>query len=186
MALSFREQGRDVVTASDVIFLLKNEGTARKVIHNLLRKGWLTRLKGGRYLFLPPEYTPENLGESNPLVLASAVVEPCYVGWWSAASFHGFTTQKPMTLTVATLRQLPARIVESNEIHFVKVVPRKFFGFRTYDAYGRGARFRPQPKRSLIAWTDRSLPEGLRKSHASPTELPPWFPRKNWLTPPCR
>ena len=154
VALSFREQGRDVVTASDVISLLKNEGTARKVIHNLLRKGWLTRLKAGRYLFLPPEYGPENLGENNPLALASAVVEPSYVGWWSAASFHGFTTQKPMTLTVATLRQVPARIVEGNEIHFVKVVPRKFFGFKTYDAYGRGAKI-STPAKTLVDCADR-------------------------------
>ena len=60
--LSFREQGRSTVRAADVIELLGNESTARKVIRNLLRKGWLTRLVAGRYLFLPPEYGPENLG----------------------------------------------------------------------------------------------------------------------------
>ena len=42
--LSFREQGRNVVRAADVIEILGNESTARKVIRNLLRKGWLTRL----------------------------------------------------------------------------------------------------------------------------------------------
>jgi hypothetical protein len=40
--------------------------TAPPVIHNLLRKGWLSRLVGGpRYMFLPPEHGPENLGENN-------------------------------------------------------------------------------------------------------------------------
>lgn len=48
IVLSFREQGRGVVTVADVISLLGNRGTTRKVIHNLLRKGWLTRLKRGR------------------------------------------------------------------------------------------------------------------------------------------
>ena len=144
----------------------------------MLRKGWLTRLKGGRYLFFPPEYGPENLGENNPLALASAVVEPSYVGWWSVASFHGFTTQKPMTLTVATLRQVPARTVEGNEIHFVKVVARKFFGFKTYDAYGREATISTPAKTLVDAWIDPILLVGLRKSHASPTERPPWFPRR--------
>jgi predicted transcriptional regulator of viral defense system len=154
VALSFREQSRGVVSASEIISLLKNEGTARKVIHNLLRKGWITRLKGGRYLFLPPEYGPENLGENNPIALASAVVERSYVGWWSAASFHGFTTQKPMTLTVATLRQVPARVVEGNEIRFVKVVARKFFGFKTYDVYGREATL-STPAKTLVDCIDR-------------------------------
>ena len=154
VVLSFREQGREVVTASDVISLLENEGTARKVIYNLLRKGWLTRLKAGRYLFLPPEYGPANLGENNPLALASAVVEPCYVGWWSAAAFHGLTTQKPMTITVATLRQAPARVVEGNEIHFVKLVARKFFGFTPYDVHGRKATL-STPVKTLVDCVDR-------------------------------
>jgi len=154
VALSFREQNRNVVTRADVISLLESVNTAGKVIHNMLRKGWLTRLKGGRYLFLPPEYGPANLGENNPLALASAIVESSYVGWWSAASFHGFTTQKPMTITVATLRQVPARVVEGNEIHFVKVIPRKFFGFKKYDVYGREAML-STPAKTLIDCVDR-------------------------------
>jgi predicted transcriptional regulator of viral defense system len=154
VALSFREQGRSVVAKADIIFLLENKNTARKVVHSLLRKGWLTRLKRGRYLFLPPEYGPENLGENNPLAIASSIVEPSYVGWWAAASFHGFTTQKPMTITVATLRQVSGRVIEGNEIHFVKVVPRKFFGFKTYDAYGRGAAI-STPAKTLLDCVDR-------------------------------
>lgn len=154
VVLSFREQGRDVVTASDVISLLKDQGTARKVIYNLRRKGWLTGLKGGRYLFLPPEYGPENLGENNPIALASAIMESSYVGWWAAASFHGFTTQKPMMLTVATLQQSPIRVVEGNEVHFVKLVPRKFFGFKKYDVYGRQATI-STPSKTVLDCVDR-------------------------------
>jgi len=154
VVLSFREQEREVVTASDVISLLGNEGTARKVIYNLLRKGWLTRLKAGRYLLLPPEYGPANLGENNPIALASVVVEPCYVGWWSAAAFHGLTTQKPMAITVAVLRQAPDRIVEGNEIHFVKLVARKFFGFTTYGVHGRKTTL-STPVKTLVDCVDR-------------------------------
>jgi predicted transcriptional regulator of viral defense system len=137
VVLSFREQGRSIVRAADVISILGNEQTGRKVTRNLLRKGWLTRLVGGRYLFLPPEHGPENLGENNALALASAVIELSYVGWWAAASYHGFTTQKPTTICVATRRQLAARTIEGNDIRFVSLVERKFFGFKTYDLYGR-------------------------------------------------
>lgn len=137
--LSFREQGRSVVRTADIIALVGSEQAGRKVTRNLVRKGWLTRLVGGRYLFLPPEYGPENLGENNALALAAAVVEPSYVGWWAAASYHGFTTQKPSTICVATRRQFPARTIEGNAIRFVPVVERKFFGFKAYDLYGRRA-----------------------------------------------
>lgn len=137
--LSLREHDQKVVRAAEVIDFLGSESTARKVIRNLLRKGWLSRLVGGRYMVLPPEFGPENLGENNVLALASAVVSPSYVGWWAAASFHGFTTQKPMAITVGTMRQVVSRTLEGTEIRFVKVPVRKFFGFETYTVYGRDA-----------------------------------------------
>ena len=137
--LSFREEGRSVVRAADIIALVGSEQAGRKVTRNLVRKGWLTRLVGGRYLFLPPEYGPENFGENNALALAAAVVEPSYVGWWAAASYHGLTTQKPTTICVATRRQYLPRTIEGNPIRFVPVVERKFFGFKVYDLYGRQA-----------------------------------------------
>lgn len=177
VVLSFREQGRDAVNVSDILSLVRNENTARKVIYNLKRKGWLTRLTRGRYLFLPPEYGPENLRENNPLALASAVVEPSYVGWWSAASFHGFTTQKPMTFTVATLRQVSPRVIEGNEIRFVKVVSRKFFGFKTYEVYGREATLSTRAK-TVVDCLDRpdlagGVAEIARIVHGASTVVSP-------------
>lgn len=152
--LSFREQGRDVVHAADIIGLLGSEPTARKVIRNLLRKGWLTRLVGGRYMLLPPEHGPENLGENNPIALAAAAAEPSYIGWWSAAAFHGFTTQKPMTVTVAVLRQMPARTIEGTEVRFIKIAARKFSGFKSYNVYGRNAAI-SDPEKTVIDCIDR-------------------------------
>jgi predicted transcriptional regulator of viral defense system len=154
VVLSFREQGREVVRTSDIIEVLGSERSARKVIRNLVRKGWLTRLVGGRYMFLPPEHGPENIGEQNMLALASAIMDPCYVGWWAAASFHGFTTQKPSLLNVAVLRQAPARFLEGTEVRFVKVAARKFFGFESYPVYGRHASL-STPVKTLIDCIDR-------------------------------
>jgi predicted transcriptional regulator of viral defense system len=154
VVLSFREQGRDIVEADEIIGLLKSEPTGRKVIRNLLRKGWLTRLKGGRYMLLPPERGVENLGENNPLAVAAAVVEQSYVGWWSAAAFHGFTTQQPAVVFVAVTRQTRSRIVEDAEIRFVTVPARKFFGFKTYSVYGRSTRI-AEPEKTLIDCVDR-------------------------------
>jgi predicted transcriptional regulator of viral defense system len=151
--LSFREQGREVVHVADIIGLLGSEPTARKVIRNLLEKGWLTRLVGGRYMVLPPEHGPENIGENNPIALAAAAAEPSYIGWWSAAAFHGFTTQKPMTVTVALLRQMPARTIEGTEVRFIKIAPRKFSGFKSYNVYGRNAAI-SDPEKTVVDCID--------------------------------
>lgn len=154
VVLTFREQNREVVRAADIINLLGSEQTARKVIRNLIRKGWLSRLVGGRYMLLPPEHGPENIGENNILALASAVIEPSYIGWWSAAAFHSFTTQKPMSVTVAALRQAKARIIEGREIRFVKVAKRKFFGFESYSVYGRSV-IMSSPEKTVVDCLDR-------------------------------
>lgn len=154
VVLSLREQGRSVVRTSDVLAVLGSDTTTRKVIRNLVRKGWLSRIVGGRYMLLPPEHGPENLGENNILALAAAAVEPSYIGWWSAAAYHGFTTQKPMTVFVAVLRQTAARVIEGSDVRFVKVMPRKFFGHKTYDVYGRTVSI-STPVKTLIDCLDR-------------------------------
>lgn len=154
VVLSFQEQGRTVVRAADVLRLLGSETSARKVIRNLIRKGWLSRIVGGRYMLLPAEHGPENLGENNALALAAAAVEPSYVGWWSAAAWHGFTTQKPMTVFVATLKQVSSKTVEGSSVRFIKVTPRKFFGYEMYDVYGRQVSM-SSPAKTLVDCLDR-------------------------------
>ena len=154
VVLSFREQGRTVVRTSDVLDLLGSENSARKVIRNLVRKGWLSRILGGRYMLLPPEHGPENLGENNILALAAAAVEPSYIGWWSAASYHGFTTQKPMAVFVAVQRQTPSRTIEGSEVRFVRITSRKFFGYEPYKVYDRSVLI-STPAKTFVDCLDR-------------------------------
>lgn len=154
VVLSLRLQNQNTVQASQIIDILGSETKARKVIRNLIRKGWLSRLIQGRYMFLPPEHGPENLGENNALALASAVLQDSYISWWSAASFHGFTTQRPMSVAVASLRQVPAQIVEGTEIRFVKITKRKFFGFANYKLHGREVSIATPPK-TVVDCVDR-------------------------------
>jgi len=154
VVLSFREQNHEIVRAAEIIDLLGSEQTGRKVIRNLIRKGWLSRLIGGRYMLLPPERGPENIGENNILALASAAIEPSYVGWWSAAAFHGFTTQKPASVTVAVLRQAKARLMEGCEVRFVKIAKRKFFGWESHDVHGRKVAI-SSPAKTVVDCIDR-------------------------------
>ena len=180
VVLSLREEGRSLVQTADILGILGAgvpETAARKVIRNLVRKGWLSRIVGGKYMLLPPEHGPENLGENNILALAAAAVQPSYVGWWSAASWHGFTTQKPMTVFVAVTRQTPPKIVEGNAVRFVKVTARKFFGSQTYDVYGRDVAI-SSPAKTLIDCLDRpdlagGAAELVRIAHSALGEIDP-------------
>jgi len=154
VVLLLRLKNQEVVQASEIIGILGSDSKARKVIRNLVKKGWLSRLLPGRYMFLPPEHGPENLGENNVLALASAIIKPSYVGWWRVASFHGFTTQKPMSVTVASLRQVSAQVIEDTEVRFVKLAERKFFGFTTYNLHGREVTL-STPAKTVVDCVDR-------------------------------
>jgi predicted transcriptional regulator of viral defense system len=154
VVLSLRADECSLIRSDDVVTILGSKPKARKVIYNLVRKGWLSRLVGGRYLFLPPEHGPTNIGENNAFAIASAIVEQSYIGWWAAASFHGFTTQKPMAITVAVRQQAPTRTIEGAEIRFVTLVPRKFFGSYTEMAYGRPIKISTKVK-TLVDCIDR-------------------------------
>src|SRR5262249_12066346 len=177
VVLSLREQGRTVVRASGVLELLGSENSARKVIRNLLSKGWLSRIVGGRSMILPPEHGPENLGAHNVLALAAAAVEPSYIGWWSAAAYHGFTAQKPMAVFVAVLRQTPARTIEGSDVRFIRIAPRKFFGHETYAVYDRKVSI-STPAKTLIDCLDRpdlagGAAELTRIAHRAMTKINP-------------
>jgi predicted transcriptional regulator of viral defense system len=154
VVLTLREQGRSVVRVRDIRALVDSDDSARAVIKRLLRAGWLARATGGVYLLLPPEHGPDNLGENNPMALATAAVDPSYVGWWSAAAFHGFTTQNPLTVLVAARRQARAREVEGTPVRYVAISAKKFSDYQTYPIYGREVPV-STPTKTLIDCVDR-------------------------------
>lgn len=154
VVLSLRERGREAVDVSDIRTLTGPGSATRNVVQQLIRKGWLARVRRGRYLLLPPEHGPDNLGENNVLALATAAVTPSYVGWWSAASFHGFTTQVPLTAFIAVTGKMAERELEGSTVRFVHLSKPRFFGSQLYPLYGRQVPI-ASPAKTLIDCLDR-------------------------------
>lgn len=154
VVLSLRERGSEAVDVSDIRSLAGPGTATRNVIQQLVRKGWLSRVRRGRYVLLPPEHGPDNLGENNVLALATAAVTPSYAGWWSAASFHGLTTQTPLTTFIAVTGKMPERQLEGSTVRFVHLSKPKFFGSQLYLLYGRQIPI-SSPAKTLIDCLDR-------------------------------
>jgi predicted transcriptional regulator of viral defense system len=49
---------------------------------------------------------------------------------------------------------MPARTIEGTEVRFIKISPRKFFGFKKYTVYGRSAAI-TEPEKTVIDCIDR-------------------------------
>jgi predicted transcriptional regulator of viral defense system len=62
-------------------------------------------------------------------VIASKLVNPYYIGYWSALNYYRFTEQTPLTVFVATTKRLRSRKILGTEYRFITLSKRKFFGF---------------------------------------------------------
>jgi predicted transcriptional regulator of viral defense system len=109
----------------DLLSLTRRQ--AYRLIGRLRAEGLVDEVERGKYLLLGLE--PEMV-LSNPLYIASSLVAPAYVSYWSALHHHGFTEQVPLTTIVATTRRKRPVAYRSFRFQFVTVKPHKFFGYR--------------------------------------------------------
>jgi predicted transcriptional regulator of viral defense system len=137
IVLVLTEQGKREISRSEIVQLLGvSIKAADHVIHSLRRKGWLERASWGKYLLITPDQGPEALGESNLLALSSRIAEPYYIGFGTAATYYGFTTQHRNVIWLVTPKRLRDRQVGEAQVRIVNPVKRKFFGFGLVDVLG--------------------------------------------------
>jgi predicted transcriptional regulator of viral defense system len=103
----------------------------RRAVHRLISRlrseELIDEVERGKYLLLGLE--PERV-LSNPLFIASHLVTPAYISYWSALHFYGFTEQVPLTTFVATTKKKRPLAYRGFRFHFVTVQPKKFYGYR--------------------------------------------------------
>ncbi|UCC62928.1 MAG: hypothetical protein JSV36_19615 [Anaerolineae bacterium] len=100
---------------------------AYRAIARLKDGGLVAEVEKGKYLLLGLE--PERV-LANPLFIASHLVAPAYVSYWSALHYYGFTEQVPLTTFLATTKKKRPVTFRDFRFRFVTVKPHKFFGYR--------------------------------------------------------
>jgi predicted transcriptional regulator of viral defense system len=137
VVLALSESGRRETTRAEISHLLGGTSkSADHVIESLRRRRWLERATWGAYLFIPPEYGPDALGNSNLLALASHITRRYYVGFGTAAAHYGLTTQHRNVIYVVTPQRLRDRTVGGSKVQIVTQAESKFFGFEEIDVLG--------------------------------------------------
>ena len=127
---SLSEKSKTIFRIEDIIHDLEcSYGYAKVLVNNLRKKKWVILLKRGVYLIVPlsagvkPRYT------EHEFVIASHLVSPYYIGYWSALNFYKFTEQTPFTVFVATTKRVSNGEVLNIRYSFITLSKRKFFGF---------------------------------------------------------
>lgn len=111
---------------------------ARKTIHNLVRKKWVLKLKRGLYTLVPLDIgvTGADSFAIHNFIIGSNLVEPYYIGYWSALNYYGFSDQIPSTTFIATTKPKKSIDVLQTTYLFIQVNKKKFFGAIEVDIDG--------------------------------------------------
>ncbi|MEK6863833.1 MAG: type IV toxin-antitoxin system AbiEi family antitoxin domain-containing protein [Nanoarchaeota archaeon] len=124
-------KNKAIFTFGEARALLKEKKPATaKLLHDLVRNGWLFRIAKGIYMILPLEAGAKPEFTEHEFAIASSMAGEGYISYWSALNYYGFTEQVPKTVFVAITRRKKEKEVLGLRIRFVCIKKKKFFGFK--------------------------------------------------------
>lgn len=155
MILSLEAEGRDRVSLSEIQRRADiSPGFARKLAHDLVRRGWLQRIRRGAYLLNPSRAGPDALPDLDPLRLGSRLVEPYYFGFATAAELHGFFPQASRVYYLVTTKRYSAVAGPDATYRLVRVREDRFFGVTQLVRRNETLRV-SDPERTVLDCLDR-------------------------------
>ena len=124
--------GRIAFTTGEVqdILRYKGEDSTQKFLERLQTKGWIRRIRRGRFAVIPLSSGESRTPQLHEFIIAMELVSPAVIAYWSALNHHGMTEQLPRTVFVATnhpVRRHPSEVLGMS-YKIVSLRPGKFFG----------------------------------------------------------
>ena len=104
---------------------------ARKLAHDLVRRGWLERVRRGTYLLNPSRHGPEALPDTDPLRIGSRLLSPYYFGYATAAELHGLFPQASRVYYIVTTERFSGAGHAAAQFRVVRTGPTRLFGTQT-------------------------------------------------------
>ena len=157
--LSLEAEGLDLVTLVGIQQRAGvSSGFARKLAHDLVKRGWLQRVRRGRYLLNPSHHGPDALPDTDPLRVGSRLLEPYYFGYATAAELQGLFPQASQVYYIVTTARYRAGKRSAARFHIVRVLPSRFFGTRTLERRGETL---------VVSDPERTILDGLNRPEFS-------------------
>jgi predicted transcriptional regulator of viral defense system len=128
--LTFSGEGRNIFTFREASGFWGSPHNARMAIYRLIEKGWLAQIEKGKYLIIPFEAGLNRRWTEDSAIIASALVQPTVIAYWSAIRHWNWTEQIPRIVYVQTTKRksTPRRTIFGVQYEIVTVAKRKFFG----------------------------------------------------------
>lgn len=128
--ITFAAKGKGIFTVEQAREFWGDPAYTTNVLGRLENGGWLRRVERGTYVIVPLEAGPDRAWSESALVLASYLIEPAAIAYWSALHYWQMTEQIPRTVFVQSTSRKHQRKKEVLGVpyRFVTVVESKFFG----------------------------------------------------------
>ena len=123
------ENRKNIFALNDVVEVLDcNYENAKVIVDRLAKKKWIERIIKGKYLIVPLSAGVRGEYTEHEFIIAS-LFEPCYIAYWTALNYYGFTEQVPNKTFVATRKRIQDKKILGTSFKFVNISEKKFFGF---------------------------------------------------------
>lgn len=123
------EEGKNVFTIDDARTAINlNKRHLDNLLQSLVEKKWLERIEKGKYLIIPLEAGPGRKWSEEAFVVASHIVDPYAISYWSALNYWHFTEQISTTVFIETTKRKADKTILGVPFKFVFLQKRKLFG----------------------------------------------------------
>lgn len=123
------ENRKNIFALKDVVEVLDcSYENAKVTVDRLAKKKWIERIIKGKYLIVPLSAGVRGEYTEHEFIIAS-LFEPCYIAYWTALNYYGFTEQVPNKIFVAIRKRIKGREILGTSFKFVHTSEKKFFGF---------------------------------------------------------
>ena len=155
VVLDLEWRGQKTVTLAEIQATLAcSDSYGRFMAHQLVKKGWLERLRPGLYQFVPAERGRAGVGDTNPLAAGAALITLYFFSFGTACSHHGLTEQVFSDIYLATQTRHRAQLVRGIRYVFVSMPGDRFFGYSDVEVLGATVRM-ATVERALVDAVDR-------------------------------
>lgn len=122
-----KEMKKPVFSINDACKITgKGKEYTRLFLFRMKKNGKIMEIERGKY-GLP----------ANPFSVASNIIFPSYISFFSGLSYYGKTTQMPRIFFVAALESKKSIKLKDYEVKFVKLKQNRFFGYKREEYGGK-------------------------------------------------
>lgn len=108
-----------VFTTNDAVKITgKDAKYVRLYLYRLKKGGYIQELERGKFALF-----------DHPFAVASGIIFPSYISFFSALSYYDLTTQMPRIIYTAALKSKKTMRLKDYELKFIKMKKERFFGY---------------------------------------------------------